>query len=132
MGLFEVFAQAFLFNKSTGFLDARRPHIQSGRFSRFDIGIQKQSFCLEFFMDTKSLSPSYDHISPAGAEVRSEMSNRLGSVAHCTLTAEKTSKAVAHKTVSEFWHVLSGKGEIWRRHASEEQITELEPGTTID
>ena len=83
-------------------------------------------------MNTKSLSVPYDHISPAGAEVRAEMSNSFGSVAHCTLLAGKTTKAVAHKTVTEFWHVISGKGEIWRRQGDCESVTSLEPGVTID
>lgn len=83
-------------------------------------------------MITKPLSIHYDHMSPAGVEVRSEMSNPLGSVAHCTLSAGKTTKAVAHKTVNEFWHILSGKGEIWRRQDSKELVTSLEAGATID
>lgn len=83
-------------------------------------------------MNTQSLSKHYDHLSPAGAEVRSDMSNDLGSIAHLTLPIGKTSKAVTHKTVTEFWHVISGKGEIWRRQNNEELITSLEPGVTID
>lgn len=71
-------------------------------------------------------------MSPAGAEVRSDLSNELGSIAHCTLIKGKTSKPVAHKTVSEFWHVLSGKGEIWRQQSGNSLITQLEPGITID
>lgn len=83
-------------------------------------------------MNTLSLVKQYEHMSPAGAEVRSAMSNDCGSVAHCTLLAGRTSKAVAHKTVSEFWHVISGKGEIWRRQNGKEQITTLTSGITID
>jgi mannose-6-phosphate isomerase-like protein (cupin superfamily) len=37
-----------------------------------------------------------------------------------------------HATVSEFWHVLSGEGRIWRRDATDEQVTALTPGVTID
>ena len=83
-------------------------------------------------MNTKVLSVQYDHISPAGAEVRAEMSNSLGSVAHCTLLAGKTTKAVAHKTVSEFWHVISGRGEIWRRQGDSESVTPLEPAECVN
>jgi len=83
-------------------------------------------------MNTLPLLYQYEHISPAGAEVRSEMSNDLASVAHCTLPAGKISKAVAHKTVIELWHIIAGKGEIWRRQGGEELITTLEPGVTID
>lgn len=83
-------------------------------------------------MNTKSLSKHYDHMSPAGAEVRSDLSNDQGSIAHCTLVKGKTSKPVVHKTVSEFWHVISGKGEIWRRQSGNALTTHLEPGVTID
>ena len=78
-------------------------------------------------------------IAPAGAEVRLLLNNSYGGIAycalhiaHCTLKNKKTSRAVQHKTVSEFWHVLSGKGEIWRKNADTESITVLENGITIE
>ncbi len=74
----------------------------------------------------------YQHTSPAGAEVRLLMNNHLGGIAHCTLRAGKITRAVQHKTVSEFWHVLSGKGAIWRKMNGHEEITSLETGVTID
>ena len=83
-------------------------------------------------MNTLSLPQHYQHLSPAGAEVRLLMSNSMGGIAHCTLVKGKVSKAVAHRTVSELWHVISGKGEIWRRQDGNELITALEPGITID
>lgn len=43
------------------------------------------------------------------------MDNHLGGVAHCTLRKGTISKVVRHQTVSEFWHILSGKGAIWRK-----------------
>jgi mannose-6-phosphate isomerase-like protein (cupin superfamily) len=60
------------------------------------------------------------------------MSNQQAGVAHCTLSRGKITKAVAHKTVSEFWHILSGRGQIWRRNNQEESITDLMAGITID
>ena len=83
-------------------------------------------------MDTLSLPSNYQHLSPAGAEVRPLMSNPMGGIAHCTLPKGKTSKAVAHKTVSEFWHVISGKGEVWRHQDGNELIATLEAGITVD
>ena len=83
-------------------------------------------------MKTQSIPDEYQHISPAGAEVRVLMNNELGGIAHCTLKADKTSKVVQHKTVSEFWHVISGNGEIWRKRGNDEGITTLEAGVTID
>ncbi|PIQ43273.1 MAG: cupin [Gammaproteobacteria bacterium CG11_big_fil_rev_8_21_14_0_20_46_22] len=83
-------------------------------------------------MQTTSIPKEYEHTSPAGAEVRVLMSAEHGGIAHCTLKDKVVSKAVRHKTVSEFWHVLSGKGAIWRRNNHEEKVTPLEAGMTID
>ncbi|CZG79976.1 TPA: cupin [Legionella pneumophila] len=83
-------------------------------------------------MNTQRIPKDYQHISPAGAEVRLLMSNHLGGMAHCTLKAGIISKAVRHKTVSEFWHVLSGEGAIWRKLNDEESITPLTAGVSID
>lgn len=83
-------------------------------------------------MKTQHIPQDYQHTSPAGAEVRVLMNNEHGGMAHCTLKNKKISKAVQHKTVSEFWHVLSGKGAIWRKKDDEASVTVLEPGITID
>lgn len=83
-------------------------------------------------MKTTNIPEGYQHTSPAGAEVRLLMNNHLGGIAHCTLRKGVISKAVRHKTVSEFWHVLSGHGSIWRKNGEQETITELREGITID
>ncbi|PJE07034.1 cupin domain-containing protein [Legionella sp.] len=83
-------------------------------------------------MNTQLIPNDYQHISPAGAEVRLLMNNHLGGMAHCTLKVGTISKAVRHKTVSEFWHVLSGKGAIWRQLNGQESITQLRAGVSID
>lgn len=83
-------------------------------------------------MKTQSIPKDYQHTSPAGAEVRLLMNNQYGGMAHCTLKASTISKPVRHKTVSEFWHVLSGKGQIWRRTKDSSVITDLMPGVSID
>lgn len=83
-------------------------------------------------MQTQLIPENYQHISPAGAEVRLLMNNHLGGIAHCTLRKSTSSKVVRHKTVTEFWHVLSGKGVIWRKNETEETITELKTGISID
>ena len=43
----------------------------------------------------------------------------------------QVNRATVHATVSEFWHVLSGRGEIWRRDESGEKSTVLTPGVSI-
>lgn len=83
-------------------------------------------------MQNQLLTQDYQHTSPAGAEVRLLMHNSMAGVAHCTLRKGVISKAVAHRTVSEIWHVISGNGEIWRRQGSQETITPLYRGVTID
>ncbi|STX51749.1 Uncharacterised protein [Legionella busanensis] len=83
-------------------------------------------------MKTQFIPQDYQHTSPAGAEVRLLMNNHLGGMAHCTLRAGTISKVVRHKTVTEFWHILSGKGAIWRKNSEEEKITPLSAGISID
>ena len=83
-------------------------------------------------MKTVLIPKEYQHTSPAGAEVRVLIDNNYGGMAHCTLKNKKISKVVRHKTVSEFWHILSGKGAIWRKNESGESVTALEAGMTID
>jgi len=51
---------------------------------------------------------------------------------HSTVPPGQVNRATVHATVSEFWHVLSGQGEIWRRDESREAVTVLTPGVSID
>ncbi len=83
-------------------------------------------------MQATEIPKNYEHMSPAGAEVRVLIKNEHGGIAHCTLKDKIISKAVRHKTVSEFWHVLSGSGAIWRRVDGDEEITPLVAGVTVD
>lgn len=83
-------------------------------------------------MKTQTIPKDFQHTSPAGAEVRLLMHNQYGGMAHCTLKANTISKAVKHRTVSEFWHVLSGSGAIWRKNSTEASVTPLTPGISID
>lgn len=84
-------------------------------------------------MKVQSIPDDYQHISPAGAEVRLLANNHLAGLAHCTLRKGKVSKAVVHKTVSEFWHVIAGSGAIWRKNKEGvSTITNVTPGITID
>lgn len=73
-----------------------------------------------------------DAKSPAGADIRFIMDGKTGNMIHSTVPPGQTNRATVHKTVSEFWHVLDGKGEIWRQDGAEERITALVPGTSID
>ncbi|MDU8945116.1 cupin domain-containing protein [Ovoidimarina sediminis] len=73
-----------------------------------------------------------DARSPAGAEIRFIMDGPAGNMIHSTVPPGQVNRATIHATVSEFWHVLDGAGEIWRRDGAEERITPLTPGVSID
>ena len=73
-----------------------------------------------------------DAKSPAGADIRFIMDGETGNMIHSTVPPGQINRATVHATVSEFWYVLEGEGEIWRRDSSEERITSLVPGVSID
>jgi mannose-6-phosphate isomerase-like protein (cupin superfamily) len=73
-----------------------------------------------------------DAKSPAGADIRFLMDGERGNMIHSTVPPHQVNKATVHATVSEFWYVLEGKGEIWRDNGVESSITVLAPGTAID
>jgi mannose-6-phosphate isomerase-like protein (cupin superfamily) len=43
------------------------------------------------------------------------MEGETGNMIHSTVPPGQVNRATVHATVSEFWHVLSGEGQIWRR-----------------
>ena len=83
-------------------------------------------------MQTRSFPFTPDARSPAGAEIRYLMEGETGSMIHSTVPPGQVNRATVHATVSEFWHVLSGGGQIWRRDGTREETTVLEPGISID
>ena len=56
-----------------------------------------------------------DAESPAGADVRFIMDGITGSMIHSTVPPRQINRATIHATVSEFWYVLEGDGQIWRK-----------------
>ena len=83
-------------------------------------------------MKTTTLPKNPDKVSPAGADVRIIMDGTTGGMIHSTVPAHQINKPVVHATVSEFWYVLEGHGEIWRDNGSEDSVATLVPGTSID
>ena len=83
-------------------------------------------------MQTRPFPSSPDARSPAGAEIRHLIEGERGSVIHSTVPPGQVNRATVHATVSEFWHVLSGEGQIWRRDAMDEGTTDLRRGVSID
>jgi mannose-6-phosphate isomerase-like protein (cupin superfamily) len=83
-------------------------------------------------MQTRAFPSSADARSPAGAEIRYLMEGETGGMIHSTVPPGQVNRATVHATVSEFWYVLSGEGQIWRRDGAGEQTTVLETGVSID
>ena len=85
-----------------------------------------------FTVQTRLFPSTPDARSPAGAEIRYLMEGETGNMIHSTVLAGQVNRATVHATVSEFWHVLSGEGQIWRRDGAGEETTVLESGVSID
>ena len=83
-------------------------------------------------MQTRPLPETADGRSPAGAEIRYLMSGTTGTMIHSTVPAGQVNRATVHATVSEFWYVLTGEGQIWRRDDTGEETTVLTAGVSID
>lgn len=83
-------------------------------------------------MQTRSIPATSDGRSPAGAEIRHLLEGATGTMIHSTVAPGQVNRATVHATVSEFWHVLSGEGQIWRRDDTGELTTVLERGVSID
>lgn len=83
-------------------------------------------------MKTRTLPVDPEDRSPAGAEIRYLMDGPAANMIHSTVPPGQVNRATVHATVSEFWYILSGRGEIWRRDGETEEFTPLEPGTCID
>jgi len=83
-------------------------------------------------MKTKILPEHADAKSPAGADIRFLGDGATGNMIHSTVPAHQVNQATVHATVSEFWYVLEGRGEIWRDDGAESCITPLVPDTAID
>lgn len=83
-------------------------------------------------MKTKILPDKPQAKSPAGADIRFIVDGPTGNMIHSTVPPHQTNRATVHATVSEFWYVLEGHGEIWRDDGSGGSVTALLPGTAID
>ena len=83
-------------------------------------------------MKTTRLPERPDAKSPAGADIRYLMDGETGNMIHSTVPRHQVNKATVHATVSEFWYILEGHGEIWRDDGVESSITALVPGISID
>lgn len=83
-------------------------------------------------MKTTLLPEQPDAKSPAGAHIRFLMDGVTGNMIHSTVPSHQVNKATVHATVSEFWYILEGHGEIWRDDGEESNVSDLVPGISID
>lgn len=83
-------------------------------------------------MKETTLPKTADAKSPAGADIRFIMDGTTGNMIHASVPSHQINRATIHSTVSEFWYVLEGHGEIWRSDGTSEKVTELLAGTSID
>lgn len=83
-------------------------------------------------MKETKLPAAPDAKSPAGADIRFIMDGSTGNMIHSTVPPGQINRAAVHETVSEFWYILDGAGEIWRKDTADERITALTPGVSVD
>ena len=57
-------------------------------------------------------------VAPDGSAVRVLLRLAGGSMARFELAPGDVSTAIEHRTVSEIWYVLAGRGEMWRKTGS--------------
>jgi mannose-6-phosphate isomerase-like protein (cupin superfamily) len=70
-------------------------------------------------------------VAPDGSDVRALLGLAGGGMAEFELSPGRVSAAITHRTVEEIWYVLSGRGEMWRRQDSRDEIVALEPGVCL-
>jgi mannose-6-phosphate isomerase-like protein (cupin superfamily) len=70
-------------------------------------------------------------VAPDGSDVRVLLALAAGGMAHFELGPGRTSVPVTHRTVEEIWLVLSGRGEMWRRQGTREEIVAVESGVCL-
>ena len=70
--------------------------------------------------------------SPLGAHIKFIMDGKFGNVIHSTIPPGMVGKPCQFKTIEEYWHILSGNGEIWRSLDDKESFTRLEHGISIN
>jgi len=81
--------------------------------------------------DTKRLAVDKDDVAPDGSDVRVLLGLEGGGMAHFELAPGMVSRAVTHRTVEEIWFFLSGRGAMWRKQGSREEVVPVEPGVCL-
>ena len=82
-------------------------------------------------LQTAHISGVTPVIAPDGSSVRPLVATSRASLATFSLAAGEIASAVAHRSVDELWFVVSGRGEMWRKHGEVEELTVLSPGVAL-
>jgi len=73
-----------------------------------------------------------DVVAPDGSLVRLLCALPAASAAHFELPPGQTSRAVRHRSVSEIWFILAGRGQMWRRvSGTAGRQIDLQPGLCL-
>ena len=71
-------------------------------------------------------------LAPDGSTVHPLVRTATASAARFELAPETVSVPVAHRSLEEFWVFVSGRGEMWRRLPTGEELTvEVESGVAL-
>jgi mannose-6-phosphate isomerase-like protein (cupin superfamily) len=81
--------------------------------------------------ETVTLPEEMDELAPDGSEVRILLRVPGASLAHFRLAAGATAVAMRHRTVTEVWFGLAGRGEVWRRLGDDEAVVVMEAGVCL-
>ena len=82
-------------------------------------------------MKTAILPDDYTVLAPDGSQIRELVQTSRLSVVHCTLEPGAVSKAVAHRTIEEAWHFISGRGQVWRSLDGAESVVDVFAGVSL-
>ena len=80
----------------------------------------------------RKLGETPDAMAPDGSEVRLLANGTRASMAHFRLPPGAVARAVRHATVEEVWFFVSGRGRMWRKDETGEEILEVHPGVSLD
>jgi mannose-6-phosphate isomerase-like protein (cupin superfamily) len=80
---------------------------------------------------SKMLPVARDAVAPDKSDVRVLLDFKEGGMAHFELPPGQVSRAVSHRTVSEIWYILGGRGEMWRRLNDAEEVIPLQAGLCL-
>jgi len=71
--------------------------------------------------------------SPLGSHIRFIMDGTHGNMLYSTVPVGMVGRGARFRTIDEYWFILSGEGEIWRRGPDgQESVTRLVAGVCID